>query len=117
MSHILNLLLQQTYDLPLTINHLTVEVDDNPKGKRRKCISQVNTPNSDLNHNAAVKRTATWYIATLSCYSCDYECVYSQEDACSHKQEERVFHQVGVSTCQHGQVRVIFFQFVHPALP
>ena len=44
-------------------------------------------------------------------------CLYSQEDACSQKQEERVFHQVGVSSGQHRQVGIIFFQFLHPLLP
>lgn len=46
-------------------------------------------------------------------------CVFvnSQEDACSQKQEERVFHQIGVGPRQHGEVRVVFFQVFDPALP
>lgn len=55
---------------------------------------------------------------TPSC-SCFYVCVCvcSQEDACSHEQEEGVLHQIGVSPGQWGQVGIVFFQFFHPALP
>lgn len=53
--------------------------------------------------------------STICC--CVSERVYSQEDACSHEQEERVFHQVGVSARQHRQVRITVFQLFHPALP
>lgn len=50
-------------------------------------------------------------------YCCVCGPAYSQEDACSHEQEERVLHQVGVSARQHRQVRITVFQFFHPALP
>lgn len=42
------------------------------------------------------------------CYSC--VSMHSQKDACSHKEEERVFHQVGVSFGQHRQLGIILFQ-------
>lgn len=40
-----------------------------------------------------------------------------QKDTCSYEQEERVFHQVGVSPGQQRQVGIVFFQLFHPALP
>lgn len=42
MSYIFYLLLQQADDLPLTVHHLTVEVDDYPDGK--KCIRSIQSP-------------------------------------------------------------------------
>lgn len=101
-SYVFNLLLQQLDDLPLTVQHLNVEVDDDADGKKKQNKTRV--------HQI---KTCVWGRIMKHILALTHR---SQEDGRCHEQDEGMLHQVGVSPRQRGQVGVVLLQLLHQFL-